>query len=177
MAKTGQTITGTDSAAGLGRASEGRCAGAGDPEMDVATGLVQLTALVQGIYTRVSERHDLTPVQAKLLCVLLDGPRGMADLARCFGVEKAALTGLMNRAERRGLAQRSSVPGDRRALQVTLTDAGHQAAIAFHAEVSAELDRLIASLNDDDREHFRSTMAAIITRCRTSSSAAERRLS
>ena len=40
----------------------------------------------------------------------------MAELAHCFGVEKAVLTGLMDRAERRGLAQRSPVPGDRRAL-------------------------------------------------------------
>jgi len=138
-------------------------------QADAATGLVQLTSLVQGIYARVSERHDLTPVQAKLLCVLLDGPRGMAELAHCFGVEKAALTGLMDRAERRGLAQRSPVPGDRRALQVTLTDAGHRAAAAFHAEVSAELSRLISPLAPHDREHFRSTMAKIIARCGTSS--------
>ena len=39
------------------------------------------------------------------------GPGGMAELAQCFGVEKAALTGLMDRAERRGLAQRSALPG------------------------------------------------------------------
>ncbi len=143
--------------------------GVHDAEMDVATGLVQLTGLVQGIYTRVSERHDLTPVQARLLCVLLGGPRGMAELARCFGVEKAALTGLMNRAERRGLAQRSSVPGDRRAVQVTLTDAGRQAAIAFHAEVSAELGHLTSQLTPHDRELFRGMTAEIIARCRTSS--------
>lgn len=143
--------------------------GAHDAQMDVVTGLVQLTGLVQGIYTRISERHDLTPVQAKLLCVLLGGPRGMAELARCFGVEKAALTGLMNRAERRGLAQRSSVPGDRRAVRVTLTDAGRQAAIAFHTEVSTELGRLTSQLTPHDRELFRSTTAEIITRCRTSS--------
>ncbi|WP_170322633.1 MarR family winged helix-turn-helix transcriptional regulator [Acrocarpospora macrocephala] len=172
MAKTGQPSTSTDPAAGLGCATDTQ--GAGDPDLDVATGLVQLTALVQGVYARVSERHDLTPVQAKLLCVLLGGPRGMADLAQCFGVEKAALTGLMDRAERRGLAQRSSVPGDRRALQATLTDAGHQAATAFYAEVSAELSRLIAPLTDSDRERFRSTMAEIIARCRTSPSASDR---
>jgi DNA-binding MarR family transcriptional regulator len=136
--------------------------------LDAPTGLVQLTTLVQAIYARVSERHDLTPVQAKLLTVLLDGPRGMAELACCFGVEKAALTGLMDRAERRGLARRSPVPGDRRALQVTLTDAGHRAAAAFSAEVSAELSRLVAPLADQDREHFRSTMAEIIARCRAS---------
>jgi DNA-binding MarR family transcriptional regulator len=97
------------------------------PGADVASGLLQLTTLVQAIYACVSERHDLTPVQARLLCVLLDGPRGMAELAHCFGVEKAALTGLMDRAERRGLARRSPVPGDRRALQATLTDAGRRA--------------------------------------------------
>jgi DNA-binding MarR family transcriptional regulator len=136
--------------------------------VDVAAGLIQLSTLVQGVYARVSERHDLTPVQARLLCVLLDGPRGMAELAHCFGVEKAALTGLMDRAERRGLAQRSPVPGDRRALQATLTDAGQRAAAAFHAEVGAELSGLVSSLAPRDREQFRSTMAEIIARCRTS---------
>ncbi|MGH3392765.1 MAG: MarR family winged helix-turn-helix transcriptional regulator [Actinomadura sp.] len=155
-------------AAGQGCATDGQHTGADDTHVAAATGLVQLTGLVQGIYARVSERHDLTPVQAKLLCVLLDGPRGMAELAHCFGVEKAALTGLMDRAERRGLAQRSSVPGDRRALRVTLTDGGHRAAIAFHAEISAELSRLISPLAPHDREHFRSTMAEIVERCRTS---------
>jgi DNA-binding MarR family transcriptional regulator len=149
-------------AAGQEHPAGSRCAG---PDLDVATALVQLTTLVQGIYARVSERHDLTPVQAKLLSVLLDGPRGMAELANCFGVEKAALTGLMDRAERRGLARRSAVPGDRRALRVTLTDAGHQAAAAFQAEVSAELCRLAAPLAPRDREHFRATMAGIIAHC------------
>ncbi|WP_460343287.1 MarR family winged helix-turn-helix transcriptional regulator [Actinoallomurus acanthiterrae] len=163
MNETAQDIEAT---AAHGCAADAGRAGAGETHIDVATGLVQLTGLVQALYTRVSERHDLTPVQARLLCVLLDGPRGMAELAQCFGVEKAALTGLMDRAERRGLAQRSPVPGDRRALQVTLTDAGHQAAIAFHAEVSAELGHLISPLADDDREHFRSTMAQLIATCR-----------
>ena len=153
-------------AAGQGCAPDGPVTGA---DVDVADGLVQLTTLVQAIYARVSERHDLTPVQAKLLCVLLDGPRGMAELAHCFGVEKAALTGLMDRAERRGLARRSPVPGDRRALQVTLTEAGQRAAAAFQAEVSAELSRLISPLAPHDREQFRATMAEIIVRCRTSS--------
>jgi DNA-binding MarR family transcriptional regulator len=164
--KTGQTIAATH-AAGLGCAAEP--AGTPTAELDVATGLVQLTSLVQGIYARVSERHELTPVQAKLLCVLLDGPRGMADLAQCFGVEKAALTGLMDRAERRGLAQRTPVPGDRRALQAALTDTGRRTAVAFHAEVSGELSHLTTALDPADREHFRTTMAGIIQRCRNAS--------
>ncbi len=141
---------------------------------DATTGLFQLACLVQGTYARVSERHDLTPVQARLLCILADGPRGMAELARCFDVEKAALTGLIDRAERRALVKRSPVPGDRRALRVTPTDTGRRAAAAFHAEVNTELSRLLAPLAPHDRKHFRNTMAEILRQSRDSSRGPER---
>lgn len=57
------------------------------------------------------------------------------------------------------------VHGDRRALHVTLTDAGQRAASAFHAEVTAELEHLLSPLALRDRERFRAAMAAIIARC------------
>jgi DNA-binding MarR family transcriptional regulator len=136
-----------------------------DPAPDAATGLVQLSGLVQGLYARISQRHDLTPVQARLLCILAEGPRGMAELAHCFGVEKAALTGLVDRVERRGLAKRMPVRGDRRALHVALTEAGHRSATAFHDEVTAELEHLLSSLSQREREQFRQAMAVIIAVC------------
>jgi DNA-binding MarR family transcriptional regulator len=131
--------------------------------LDAAEALIQLCRLVQSTYARISERHDLTPVQAKLVCVLTFGPRGMAELAQCFGVEKATLTGLVDRAEQRGLVRRSPVPGDRRAFHVTLTDTGRRAATAFHAEATEELNHLLAALPASDREDFRRSMAKIIT--------------
>ena len=134
----------------------------GVEHLDAADGLIQLCRLVQGIYARISERHDLTPVQAKLICVLAFGPRGMAELAQCFGVEKATLTGLVDRAEQRGLVRRSPVPGDRRALHVTLTDTGRRAATAFHTEATEELNHLLSSLPSRDREHFHRSIAKII---------------
>jgi DNA polymerase III delta prime subunit len=85
---------------------------------------------------------------------------GSVDDARDLR-EKAALTGLVDRAERRGLAERAPVPGDRRALRVTLTDAGRRSAAAFHAEVTAELSRLLSPLAPEDREQFRTAMARI----------------
>jgi DNA-binding MarR family transcriptional regulator len=138
---------------------------ADDAPTDAASGLIQLSGLVQFLYARISERHELTPVQARLLCMLAEGPKGMAELARCFGVEKAALTGLVDRVERRGLAKRTPVHGDRRALHVTLTEAGRRAAAAFHGEVTAELEALLSALVPDDREHFRRAMVAIIAAC------------
>jgi DNA-binding MarR family transcriptional regulator len=135
--------------------------GAEKVQLDDADVLVQLSRLVQGAFARIADRHDLTPVQGRLLCVLAQGPRGMTELARCCGVEKAALTGLVDRAERRGLAERAPVPGDRRALRVTLTDAGRRSAAAFHAEVTTELRHLLSPLAPKDREQFRTAMATI----------------
>ena len=135
--------------------------GTGD-DLDAADGLIQLCRVVQGIHAQISERHELTPVQARLICVLAFGPRGMAELAQCFGVEKATLTGVVDRAEQRGLVRRSPVPGDRRALHVTLTDTGRRAATAFHAEATERLSHLLSSLPSRDREHFRRSMAKII---------------
>jgi DNA-binding MarR family transcriptional regulator len=44
---------------------------------------------------------------------------------------------------------------------VTLTDAGRRSAAAFHAEVTAELSRLLSPLAPEDREQFRTAMARI----------------
>jgi DNA-binding MarR family transcriptional regulator len=124
--------------------------------------LIQLSRLVQDVHIRVSQRHGLPPVQAKLLCVLTPGPRRMAELAQRFGVEKAALTGLVDRAERRGFVSRSPAAGDRRALDVTLTNSGRRAATAFHADASAELDQLLSPLAPSDRGNLRTALGTII---------------
>jgi DNA-binding MarR family transcriptional regulator len=126
-----------------------------------ATGLIQLSRLVQAAFARVADRHELTPMQARLLCVLAGSPCGMAGLAREFGVEKAALTGLVDRAERRGLVERRAVPGDRRAVSVTLTPAGVRTAGEFHAAVTAELGQLTAPLTAEGRASFRVALATI----------------
>jgi DNA-binding MarR family transcriptional regulator len=165
----------TARAAGQRGGAAGRRSEVNDSHADDATtGLFQLACVVLDTYARVSERHALTPVQARLLCILADGPRGMAELARCLDVEKAALTGLIDRAERRGLVKRSPVPGDRRAWNVTPTETGRRATSAFHAEVNAELSNLLAPLPPHDREHFRSTMADVLEQSRTDSRAQKR---
>ena len=144
-----------------------------DGALGAADGLVELARLVQDVHARTAERHDLTPVQAKLLCVLASGPRRMAELARCFGVEKAALTGLVDRAERRGLVRRTPDPGDGRALRVMLTDRGRRAGVAFHADATDQLDQLLAPLPRGDRDHFGSSITQILAASTTPAGMAE----
>jgi DNA-binding MarR family transcriptional regulator len=136
--------------------------GDGDEQLSLADGLVRLSRLVQGVFAEVSARHGLPAAQARLLCVLAAQPLGMAELSGILGVEKAALTGLADRIERRGLAERKAVPGDRRAIRLTLTAAGERAATAVHDEASVEVSRLAGDLSATEREQLRGTLSRII---------------
>jgi DNA-binding MarR family transcriptional regulator len=130
-------------------------------EHPAADGLIRLSTLTQSVFVRTAERHGLPAAQARLLCMLATGPRRMSELASLLGIEKAALTGLADRAERRGLVARTAVPGDRRAVSVALTPEGREAASAFHRDVSASLDRLTDVLPPGDREQFGRSLARV----------------
>lgn len=129
---------------------------------DLATGLIRLARLVNGLFSTASAVHGLTAAQARMLCILMEGPRGMAELAGLLGIDKAGVTGLTDRVERRGLAERTAVPGDRRALRVRLTTDGERTAAAVHDLICAELDAVTADLVPADRERFRCTIALIV---------------
>ncbi len=124
--------------------------------------LVELAIALTSTMARVAEEHELTPMQGRLLCGLAGQPRRMVDLAQSLGIEKAALTGLVDRAERRGLVERAQVPGDRRSIQVTLTDAGGQAMIAFETGVANALGELLEPLPVKDRATFRRLASAVV---------------
>ncbi len=130
-------------------------------EHPVADGLIRLSGMTQAVFARTAERHGLPAAQARLLCMLAAGPRRMSELAGLLGIEKAALTGLADRAERRSLVARTAVPGDRRAVSVTLTPEGREVASAFHRDVSASLDRLTDVLPPGERERFCRSLARV----------------
>src|SRR6201997_2211859 len=115
-------------------------------QLDIIDGLTQLAFVVHGMLELRAAEHDLSITQARLLGVLRDRTPAMNELARLLGLDKSSVTGLVDRAERRGLAARVPSATDRRAVLVSLTDEGRsfvsQAAAAFEADVSALLSRL-----------------------------------
>lgn len=122
-----------------------------DQEIGVAAGLVRLSFLVQSIYAEVCEAQDLTPTQAQLLCVLTDGSRGMAELAQTLHLGKSSLSGLVDRAESKGLVRRVASRDDGRALSVELTKSGTKLATAFHDETAARLEQTVSCMPSDAR--------------------------
>ena len=128
-----------------------RLAGAPPPEagpdrVSPVDGLAQLSFLVYGTLERLAAEHDISIIQTRLLGVLRDRRPTMNQLAKLLGLDKSSVTGLVDRAERRGLVARVPSTTDRRAVLVNLTDDGRSLASAvstrFEAEISTMLDRL-----------------------------------
>jgi DNA-binding MarR family transcriptional regulator len=127
-----------------------------------ATGLVRLTFLVQSLYAEVGRGCDLTVAQAQLLCSLTDRSVGMAELSGLLGLERSSLTGLVDRAEQRGLVVREADPHDRRAVKVTLTPAGANAVHQFHDQLTSRLELLLEGLPTTERDRFARTLSRIV---------------
>jgi DNA-binding MarR family transcriptional regulator len=87
---------------------------------------------------------------------------GMVELARIFGVGRANLAGLIDRAVQRRLVERSLVPDDRRAVQVVLTEDGRRSVHAFHQDVTGELASILGTLTPQARADFRKIAVAIV---------------
>lgn len=115
-------------------------------QLSPVDGLAQLSFVIQGMLERRAAAHDLSITQTRLLGVLRDRTPTMNELARLLVLDKSSVTGLVDRAERRGLVTRVPSATDRRAVLVSLTDGGRalicHAAAGFEADVSAMLGRL-----------------------------------
>lgn len=107
-------------------------------QLGVAAGLVRLSFLVQSLYGEVCEAHDLTPLQAQLLCVLSDAPpRGMAELAHTLRLDKSSVT-------------------------VELTPAGSTLADTFHEAATERLNETVASLPERDRTRLAAIASNVV---------------
>lgn len=109
-------------------------------------GLAQLSFIVQRMLERRAADHDLSIIQTRLLGVLRDRKPTMQELAQLLGLDKSSVTGLVERAERRGLVARGPSPVDGRAVLVSLTREGRslvsRASARFEDDVSALLEQL-----------------------------------
>jgi DNA-binding MarR family transcriptional regulator len=130
--------------------------------LGAASALVRLTFLVQTLYVEVGRGCELTQAQAQLLCSLRDRSVGMAELSGMLGLERSSLTGLVDRAQQRGLVVRENDPQDRRAVKVTLTEDGTKALHRFHHELTRRLDDLLDDLPATERERFSKTLGRVV---------------
>ncbi|GLY38079.1 MarR family transcriptional regulator [Amycolatopsis sp. NBRC 101858] len=99
----------------------------------------ELSTAVVAFHEAVGARLGVTAVDQRALAVIAGAGSVSADLAKEIGLTPGAVTGLVDRLERAGLAHRAPDPADRRRLVIT-------AAPGAFGKVFAGLDEAMAKL-------------------------------
>ena len=124
--------------------------------------LVQLSFLIQEILGQAAARNDMSVTQLRLLGVLRDREPGMQELARYLSLDKSSVTGLVDRAERRGLVRRASHPHDGRAVRVASTPQGQQLAALVGGEIGQQVAGIVRGLPAADRSRLSELASAVV---------------
>ena len=125
-------------------------------------GLVQLSFLVQSVLSRAAADNELTVPQVRLLGILRDREPGMMQLAKYLGLDKSSVTGLIDRAERRGLVRRASSSEDGRAVHVCATALGSQLTEQVSADIEHQMQDLVDELDESDRQILTKLLRRIV---------------
>jgi DNA-binding MarR family transcriptional regulator len=110
-----------------------------DPDEALVDALAQSAFIVMGVLSRIAAANDLSLTQLRALGILRDRRPRMAELADHLGLERSTMSGLVERAERRGLLARGRNADDGRAVDVFMTPAGLELAERMHEEIRQAL--------------------------------------
>lgn len=97
---------------------------------------------------------------AVLMVLVERGPTVQRDLAAATGSDKAGIMRVVDDLERKGLAVRKAVPGDRRVRAVEITSEGLELFDAAHVAAAPLAERLVADLGPGEAER----LAELLTR-------------
>jgi DNA-binding MarR family transcriptional regulator len=128
--------------------------------------LVQAAFSTMAVLNRVSAEHDLSLTQLRVLAVLRDRRLRMTALADHLGLEKSTMTGLVDRAEKRGLLERAPNATDGRAVDVMLSPAGVELADRLHEHVMRSLSPMAGELTTGERRRLQALLERLPNRTR-----------
>ncbi|HCL86489.1 MAG TPA: MarR family transcriptional regulator [Comamonadaceae bacterium] len=127
---------------------------AATPEQGLADALVPVAFATMAVLNRMGADNDLSLTLLRTLGILRDRRPRMAELADHLGLEKQTLSGLIARAEKRGLVAREPNAQDGRATDVLLTREGAQLVERLHAQMQQALAPLTGQLSASDQRRL-----------------------
>jgi len=130
---------------------------AGDSALFEAAAAVRTAAhAVEQLRTGGAERRALSSGAMDLLLRLSDGePAGVGALARAAGVSSRNVTGLVDTLERAEMVTRAPDPGDRRAVLVSISDAGRQWVEDFRKPAQLAMSAVFHGFSAEDVARLR----------------------
>jgi len=109
----------------------------------------------------------ITAVQFRILATLAPGEkRSSADLSRMFGVKPQTTIKQIAILENTGMIERKVAKGNRRVLEVSLTDAGRSALRACDKTAAAVEDDIFAALEPGELDDYRALMMKLLASLR-----------
>jgi DNA-binding MarR family transcriptional regulator len=115
-------------------------------QQELVDALVMTSFATMAVLNRIAAEHDLSLTQLRLLGILRDRRITMSELTSYLGLDKSTVSGLVDRAEKRGLVQRAPNPHDGRGVDVLLTQGGAELAERGAAQAARSLSRLTGAL-------------------------------
>jgi DNA-binding MarR family transcriptional regulator len=129
---------------------------------DLVDVIVQTSFATMAVLNRVAAEHDLSLTQLRVLAILRDRRLRMTELARYLGLDKSTMTGLVDRAEKRGLLRRARDPADGRVVDVFLSADGALAAERGHEQIARLLAPMTGTLSRADQHRVQTLLAAML---------------
>lgn len=136
--------------------------GGAGPSEELLESLVRTSFTVMALLSRVAAEHDLSLTQLRALAIMRDREPTMAELAGFLGLERSSVSGLMDRAVRRGLVRRTTGSADARAVHVSLTDAGRQLAARLGDQAASLLAPVTGRLSSAEQRRLSVLLFAML---------------
>lgn len=124
--------------------------------------LVQFSYRAMGVLSRIAAENDLSLTQLRVLGILRDRQLRITAIADYLGLEKSTLSGLVDRAEKRGLVERTPSVSDRRAVEVRLTARGQELGAQLTAQLRRELAPYTSTLGGAEQGQVRTLVERML---------------
>lgn len=122
------------------------------PDQGLADALVTTSFVTMAVINKIGAENDLSLSLIRVLGILSDRRPRMTELADYLGLEKQTMSGLIARAEKRGLVARAPNEEDGRATDVFLTSDGSKLVKRLQTQAQQALAPLIEQLSASDQQ-------------------------
>src|ERR1700722_2552107 len=129
---------------------------------DLQDNLARTSFTVIALLSGAPAEHDVSLTQMRMMAILRDRTPTMADLADFLGLERSSVSGLIDRAARRGLVQRTASRSDGRAVQVSLTPDGHRLAGQVTGEVAGLIAPMTSTLSGGEQKRLAQLLGKLL---------------
>ncbi|MNK70663.1 DNA-binding transcriptional repressor MarR [compost metagenome] len=128
----------------------------------LADALVPTAFVTMAVLNKIGAENDLSLTLIRALGILLDRRPRMAELADYLGLERQTMSGLIARAEKKGLVARAPNAEDGRATDVFLTSEGAKLVKRLHAQTKQALAPLTDQLSASDQRQLQELLQRML---------------